>query len=311
MYEIGRFNTLKIHHIDEEGAWLQAGPYQILLPAEEVTESLKKGDRLEVFLYRGGSGDVVATLKQPKAQVGEFALLQVSAVTRHGAFLDWGLDKELLVPFSEQPDRLRVGRKYLIKVCLDSLGRTVGTARIDRCLEKEKVDLREGQEVTLTLWEFTDLGAKVIINDLYSGLLYQDELPPGRRRGDRLRGYVKHVREDGKIDVTLKKTGAEGVEEAKAAILAALQPDGFLPLHDQSPPADIRAALGMSKKTFKKAVGGLYKAGKVELTDAGVRLKKTAGTAAEGKKAEPRRQPDKKKARRPGDKDNAPKDGGF
>jgi predicted RNA-binding protein (virulence factor B family) len=311
MYEIGRFNTLKIDHIDVEGVWLQAGRYRILLPVAEVTSTMKKGDRLEVFLYRGGSGDVVATLKRPKAQVGEFALLQVSAVTRHGAFLDWGLDKELLVPFSEQPERLRVGRRYLVRICLDSLGRTVGTARIDRCLETEKIDLREGQEVALTLWEFTDLGAKVIINDLYGGLLYQDELPPGRRRGDRLRGFVKRVREDGKIDVTLKKSGAEGVEEAKAALLAALQRDGFLPLHDQSPPADIRAALGMSKKTFKKAVGGLYKAGKVELTEAGVRLKKTAGAAATRKKAEPLRQPGKKKARCSGDKNNAPKDGGF
>ncbi len=311
MYEIGRFNTLKIHHIDEEGAWLQAGRYQILLPAAEVTPTMKKGDRLEAFLYRGSSGDVIATLRRPKTQVGEFALLQVSAVTRHGAFLDWGLDKELLVPFSEQPERMRVGRRYMVKVCLDSLGRTVGTARIDRCLETEKIALREGQEVGLTLWEFTDLGAKVIINDLYGGLLYQDELPPGRRRGDRLRGYVKRVREDGKIDVTLKKTGAEGVEEAKAAILAALMPEGFLPLHDQSPPADIRAALGMSKKTFKKAVGGLYKAGKVELTDAGVRLKKPAGAPAKREKAEPLRQPGKKKARRSGDKGNAPKDGGF
>jgi predicted RNA-binding protein (virulence factor B family) len=311
MYEIGRFNTLKIHHLDEEGAWLQAGRYHILLPAAEVTPPMKKGDRLEVFLYRGTSGDVVATLKRPKAQVGEFALLQVSAVTRHGAFLDWGLDKELLVPFSEQPERLRAGRRYLVKICLDSLGRTVATARIDRCLETEKISLQEGQEVALTLWEFTDLGAKVIINDLYGGLLYQDELPPGRRRGDRLRGYVKRIREDGKIDVTLKKTGAEGVEEAKSAIFAALQPDGFLPLHDQSPPADIRAALGMSKKTFKKAIGGLYKAGKVELTDAGVRLKKPAGAEAKREKAEPPRNSDKKKARRSGDKGNAPKDGGF
>lgn len=311
MYEIGRFNILKIHHIDDYGAWLKAGRYQILLPAAEVTPSMKKGDRLEVFLYRGSSGDVVATLRRPKAQVGEFALLQVSAVTRHGAFLDWGLEKELLVPFSEQPERMRVGRRYLVKVCLDSLGRTVGTARIDRCLETEKIDLHEGQEVALTLWDFTDLGAKVIINELYGGLLYQDELPPGRRRGDRLKGYIKRVREDGKIDVTLRKTGAEGIEEAKSAILAALQPDGFLPLHDQSPPADVRAALGISKKTFKKAVGGLYKAGTVELTDAGVRLKKPAGAEAKGKKAQPPRKPGKKKARRSGDKGNAPKDGGF
>jgi predicted RNA-binding protein (virulence factor B family) len=298
MYQIGRFNTLKIHHVDEEGVWLQADRYHILLPAAEVLPSMKKGDKLTVFLYRDSSGDVVATLKKPQAQVGEFALLKVNAVTHHGAFLDWGLDKDLLVPFSEQPDRMRTGRKYLVKVCLDSRGRTVGTARIDRCLETEHIDLEEGQEVVLTLWEFTELGAKVIINDLYGGLVYQDELVPGRRRGDRLRGYVKRLREDGKIDVTLKKTGAEGVREARETILAALRPEGFLPLHDQSTPAEIKGRLAMSKKLFKKAVGGLYKAGLVELTDRGIRLKTFAGGR-------------QKKTRCSGDRGNAPKDGGF
>lgn len=274
MYRIGQINTLQIHHFDEEGAWLQAGRYHILLPATEILPEMKKGDKLAVYLYRGGSGDVEATLKKPLAQVGEFALLKVSAVTQYGAFLDWGLDKELLVPFSEQPERMRTGRKYLIKVCLDSQGRTVGTARIDRCLETEKIDLVDGQEVSLILWEFTDLGAKVIIDNLYPGLLYQDELLPGKRRGDRLRGFIKRIREDGKIDVTLKRAGAGGIEEAKKMLLAALRSEGFLPLHDQSPPGDIKARLGMSKKMFKKAVGGLYKAGLVELTEQGLRLKR-------------------------------------
>jgi hypothetical protein len=311
MYEIGRINTLNIHHIDEAGAWLQAGRHRILLPHQEVSSEMRPGNRLAVFLYRGGSGDVVATLRRPKAQVGEFALLKVSAVTHHGAFLDWGMDKELLVPFSEQPDRMRVGHKYLVKICLDSLGRAVGTARIDRCLETDTVDLQEGQEVALTLWEFTELGAKVIINDLYSGLVYQDELAPGGRRGDRFKGYIKRIRDDNKIDVSLRKSGLDGIEEAKSAILAALLQQGSLPLHDQSPPADIRAALSMSKKTFKKAVGGLYKAGAVELTEQGIRLKKPADAGEKGKKAEPPRQLGKKRARRPGDKGNAPKDGGL
>lgn len=173
MYEIGRINSLQIHHIDYDGAWLQAGQHRVLLPATEVNASMKDGDQLEVFLYQGNNGELIATLKQPKAQVGEFALLKVNDVTRHGAFLDWGLDKDLLVPYSEQPERMRVGRNYIVRIYLDNQGRTVATARIDHCLEKEKekIDLCEGQEVDLLLWEYTDLGAKVIINNRYGGLL--------------------------------------------------------------------------------------------------------------------------------------------
>lgn len=273
MYQIGRINTLRIHHLDDQGAWLQAEQHRILLPAAEVTSSMKQGDRLAVFLYRGSTGDLVATLKRPKAQAGEFALLKVNAVTRHGAFFDWGMEKDLLVPFSEQPERMRVGRNYLIKITLDNLGRTVGSARIDRHLEVEKIELREGQEVDLVIWEFTDLGAKVIIDNRYSGLLYRDELPPGQRRGDHLKGFVRRIREDQKIDVSLRRGGVEEVKEAQQTILKALDQDGFLPLHDKSSPLEIKQALGMSKKLFKKAVGGLYKKRTIELTEGGIRRK--------------------------------------
>lgn len=275
MYDIGRINTLQIHHIDDDGAWLQAGPHRVLLPATEVNTSMKDGDRLEVFLYQNSNGELAATLKQPKAQVGEFALLKVSAVTRHGAFLDWGLDKDLLVPYSEQPERMRVGRNYIVRIYLDNQGRTVATARIDHCLEKEKekIDLREGQEVDLLLWEYTDLGAKVIINHRYGGLLYRDDLLPGQRRGDRFKGYIKRLREDQKIDVSLRRGGVEEVKEAQQTILEALDREGFLPLHDKSSPLEIKQLLGMSKKLFKKAVGGLYKNRLIELTDNGIRRK--------------------------------------
>jgi predicted RNA-binding protein (virulence factor B family) len=275
MYEIGRINSLQIHHIDYDGAWLQAGQHRVLLPATEVIASMKDGDRLDVFLYQGSNGELVATLKQPKAQVGEFALLKVSDLTRHGAFLDWGLEKDLLVPYSEQPERMRVGRNYLVMVYLDNLGRTVATARIDHCLEKakEKIDLQEGQEVDLLLWEYTDLGAKVIINHRYGGLLYRDDLMPGQRRGDQFKGYIKRLREDNKIDVALRRGGVEEVKEAQQAILEALDKEGFLPLHDKSSPLEIKQLLGMSKKLFKKAVGGLYKNRQIELADKGIRRK--------------------------------------
>ena len=273
MYEIGRINTLRVHHIDDQGVWLEAGQQRILLPATEVVASMKQGEQLEVFLYRGSTGELVATPKRPKAQVGEFVLLKVSAITKHGAFLDWGLDKELLIPFSEQPERMRVGRNYLVKVTLDKLGRTVGSARIDRHLETENIELQEGQEVELLIWEFTDLGAKVIIDNRYGGLLYRDELPPGQRRGDRLKGYVRHIREDLKIDVALRRGGIEEVKEAQQTILQALDKVGFLPLHDKSAPLEIKQSLGMSKKLFKKAVGGLYKKRIIELTEQGIRRK--------------------------------------
>jgi predicted RNA-binding protein (virulence factor B family) len=274
MFEIGRIHTLQVDHVDERGAWLRDGEESILLPRREVPGETRPGDRLSVFVIRETSGSLTATLRRPLAQLGEFALLRVRQISRPGAFLDWGLEKDLLVPYSEQPERMQVGRKYLVKVCLDSLGRLVGTARIDRCLEKEEIDLADGEQVELVIWDFTDLGARVIINGLYVGLLYKDELKGGLKRGDRLKGYVKRIREDRKIDVSLSKGGAEGIEEAKAVILAALRQSDLLPLTDQSPPAVIQQLLGMSKKTFKKAVGGLYKAGLVDLVDDGIRLTK-------------------------------------
>lgn len=274
MVEVGRVQTLRVERIDEFGVWLDGDVDSVLLPCPEAPAATRPGDALSVFVLREPAGRLLATLRRPLAQVGEFALLRVRQVSRPGAFLDWGLAKDLLVPYSEQPERMQMGRKYLVKVCLDSLGRVVATARIDRCLEQENIDLEEGEEVELIIWEFTELGAKVIINDLYAGLLYQDELKGGLKRGDRLKGYVQRKRPDGKIDVTLRKAGAEGIAEAREVILATLQKSEFLPLTDHTPPALIQQMLGMSKKSFKKAVGGLYKAGLIDLGADGIRLKK-------------------------------------
>lgn len=273
MIELGHMHTLTVEQVDERSVWLQAPGERIALPRREATTA-RPGERLTVFVYGDAAGQPVATLLRPRALAGEFALLTVTQVTPHGAFLDWGIGKELLVPFRKQPERMQVGCPYLVKVCLDRQGRPFGNGRIDSCLEAGTGVLAEGEEVLLTLWQFTDLGAKVIVNHSFAGLLYRDELRPGLKPGDRLTGYVKRLREDGKIDVTLRPVGAEGAEEAKGVIMAALRDSGFLPLHDQSPPEAIRQALGLSKKVFKKAVGGLYKAGVVELTDEGIRLKK-------------------------------------
>jgi predicted RNA-binding protein (virulence factor B family) len=228
---------------------------------------------LEVFLYQDAAGDLQATCRPPMAQAGELALLTVTSVGPHGAFLDWGMAKDLLAPFGLQPERMLAGRRYLVKVDIDQQGRAFANARIDDCLDHNRPDLHEGDKVALLIWQLTDLGAKVIVNQRFPALLYRDELPAGTSVGMQLAGYVKRLREDGKLDVTLRKVGAEGVADARDVILKALADhDGTLALHDRSSPAVILKALGMSKKTFKKAVGGLYKDGLVTLTDEGVRL---------------------------------------
>ena len=270
MFEIGRTNSLKIKDIDSSGAWLASELGPILLPARECPPGLNIEDRIDVFVYRDTADSLVATLQIPKAQVGEFALLLVKQVGQYGAFLDWGLGKDLLVPYAEQNEKMQEGRSYLVKVCRDSQGRVVGTAKIDRCLVAENVELNAGDEVDLIIWKFTDLGAKVIVNNLHEALLYRDQVGSGLKRGDRLKGYISRIREDGKIDVSLRKSGAEGAASAKEVIMKALAETGFLPLHDQSPPADIQQRLGLSKKVFKKAIGGLYKAGLIRLERDGI-----------------------------------------
>jgi uncharacterized protein len=281
--ELCRLHTLRVSRIDTRGIWLEAGGQLAHLPRREAREVMP-GGQLDVFLYLDVAGELQATCRQPLAQAGEFALLTVQSVGPHGAFLDWGLAKDLLAPFSLQPERMQVGRSYLVRVELDEQGRPFANARIDSCLDLERPDVREGDPVVLIIWQLTDLGAKVIVNHRYPALLYRDELPAGACAGMRLTGYVKRLRDDGKLDVTLRKVGVAGVLDARQVILDALAAQGgTLPLHDQSSPVAIQQALDMSKKTFKKAVGGLYKDGLVTLTNEGIRLKEK-GTGAGRKK---------------------------
>jgi predicted RNA-binding protein (virulence factor B family) len=267
-----RQHTLRIAHIDNGGTWLKAGERLAHLPRLEAPEAMP-GEEILVFLYQDAAGELQATCRLPLVQAGEFALLTVRSVGPHGALLEWGMARDLLAPFSLQPDRMQAGKSYLVKVDLDQQGRPFANARIDDCLDLGRPHLQEGATVALLIWQFTDLGAKVIVNHRFPALLYRDELPAGARAGRKLTGYVKRLREDGKLDVTLRKVGAEGVLDARQEILKALAVHGgSLPLHDQSSPEAIQQALGMSKKTFKKAVGGLYKDGLVTLSPAGVRL---------------------------------------
>ena len=274
MLEFGRMNTLRVHAIDNHGAWLQDGQEKVLLPKLELGEALAPGEMLSVFVYADATGQPVATLRKPLAEVGEFALMRASQVNVHGAFMDWGLAKDLLVPPREQPEPMKPGRRYLVKVRLDREGRPIGTARVDKCLCSPDETLAAGQQVDLIVWQFTPLGAKVIINHLFSGLLYRDEIGDRLNYGDRLQGYIKQIRDDGKIDCTLSAGAKQGMDDARGRIMQALAAhQGFLPLHDKSPVEQVQNELGMSKKIFKKTLGGLYKAGLIELTDQGVRLK--------------------------------------
>ncbi len=274
MLDFGRMNVLKVHKIDERGAWLQDGREQALLPKREVSEAVAAGDLLSVFVYADAGGQPVATLRQPLAEVGEFALMRVSQVNVHGAFMDWGLAKDLLVPPKEQPEPMKPGRSYLVRVRLDREGRPIGTARVDKCLCSADETLGDGQEVDLIVWQFTPLGAKVIINHCFGGLLYRDEIGDRLNYGDQLKGYIRQIRSDGKVDCTLSLGIRSDFDDARGRIMKAIvDHQGFLPLHDKSPADQVQTLLGMSKKIFKKGVGGLYKAGLVELTDGGIRLK--------------------------------------
>jgi predicted RNA-binding protein (virulence factor B family) len=274
MLEFGRMNVLKVHTIDARGAWLQDGRERPLLPRREVADTFAPGDVLSVFVYADTSGQPVATLRQPLAEVGEFALMRVSQVNVHGAFMDWGLAKDLLVPPKEQPEPMKPGRSYLVKVRLDREGRPIGTARVDKCLCSADETLENGQEVELIVWQFTPLGAKVIINHRIGGLLYRDEIGDRLKYGDHLKGYIRQIRADGKVDCTLSLGTRSDFDDAKGKIMQALVAHhGFLPLHDKSPADQVQKTLGMSKKIFKKGVGGLFKTGLVELTDSGIRLK--------------------------------------
>ena len=268
----GYHYQLTVQNIDPKGAWLATEEQTILLPRRECPNELASGATIEVFVYLDRDNQLCATTQEPIAEADQFALLKVNSIGPHGAFLDWGMPKDLLSPFSEQPQKMLEGRRYLVYICHDQQNRPIASARLEKFLEKENRDLIEGEEVELRVWAFTDLGAKVIVNNCYEALLYRDEIPPGLKRGDCQIGYVLRIREDQRIDVSLRRPGAAGITDAREVILAALQETGFLALHDQSSPDLIRSQLGLSKKQFKKALGGLYKDGQVELSEQGVRL---------------------------------------
>lgn len=273
--EIGKYNELRVARKTDNGLYLRDEEGQeVLLPRKFVPREIESGTMLTVFVYKDGEDRLVATTQQPLITLGQFAYLKVVQVNRIGAFLDWGLDKDLFVPFREQKEKMETGRRYLVYLYLDEqTDRLVASARTDRFLEKEQLTVAEGEEVDLLVSDRTELGYNVIINDRHSGLIYHSELFRPLHRGDRLKGYIQHIREDKKIDVSLDPVGYQKVEPNAEKVLARLREnEGFLPLTDKSPPADIYAELEMSKKTFKKALGALYKQRIIRLEPEGIYL---------------------------------------
>lgn len=274
MLEIGKYNRLEVKKLSAIGAYLTSDLGDILMPTKYVPEGLHPGEHIKVFIYLDSEDRLLATTLTPKAQVGEFAVLEVKDVTGVGAFLDWGLEKDLLVPFSEQPRPMEKGEKHLVRVYLDRSERIAASAKIGKFLETRSVNLKVGEEVQLTFYELGNLGAKVIINGRYAGLLFKSELLGNYQVGLTVKGYVGKIREDGKIDVTLRKGGTQDIAGGKATILRVLRDTGgFLPVGDKSSPQHISETFNMSKKSFKTAIGNLYKEGLIEITPDGIRLR--------------------------------------
>ncbi|MDR1645959.1 MAG: GntR family transcriptional regulator [Tannerellaceae bacterium] len=275
MLEIGKYNTLKIVKDLDFGVYLDGGNgLEILLPARYVPQNVKPGDEVEVFIYHDNEGRLIATTLRPLAIAGEFRFLQVNAVNQAGAFLNWGIMKELLVPFREQKAPMQEGRWYLVYVHVDHIsGRIVASARIDKYLDNVIPNYTKGQEVNLLVADETDIGYKVIINHMHWGLVYRNETFRDLEKGELLKGYIKNMREDEKIDVSLTPLGYRKIEGVTGLILESLKVhNGFLPLHDKSDPEEIYALFACSKKAFKQAIGSLYKEGLISIEKSGIRI---------------------------------------
>lgn len=279
MIKIGKYNKLTAFRLADFGWYLtdEEQTEEVLLPNKFVTDEIEEGDELEVFIFNDSEDRATATTQKPKIAVDGFACLQVVAVTEFGAFVDWGLDKDLLVPFSEQRRDMEESNWYIIYLYLDGItDRLVGTNKWEKYIEKENIDLKVGEEVDLLIAEGSEIGVKAIINNKYSGLIFQNEIFHDIHRGDLINGYVKNIRPDGKIDLSLQKQGYKNaISDISQKVLDEIKyHNGHLKLTDKSAPGEIYAQLEMSKKNFKKAVGALYKQKLIRIEKDGLYLNK-------------------------------------
>lgn len=275
MLQIGKYNTLRVVKLVSFGVYLDGGEgKEILLPTRYVPKGMKVDDEIQVFVYHDNEGRLIATTLRPKAVVGEFAFMRVKSVNDTGAFLDWGLMKDLLVPFKEQKMTMREGKWYLVYVHLDHLtGRIVASARIEKFLGNVPPVYQLNQEVDLLVADDTEIGYKVIVDNLHWGMIYHNQVFQRLERGEHLKGYVKEVREDDKLDISLQPLGYQKIDGISQRILNALQmKEGFLPVHDKSDPEEIYSLFRCSKKAFKQAIGSLYKQRLITIEKEGIRL---------------------------------------
>ncbi|MDB4335018.1 S1-like domain-containing RNA-binding protein [bacterium] len=276
MAEIGKYNHLRVVKELDFGLYLDGGELgEILLPRRYVPPHCEVDSELEVFIYLDSEDRVIATTEEPLGTVGEFAYLKAVSVGKIGAFMDWGLMKDLLVPFREQKLKVEEGRSYVTYIYLDDeSNRIVGSCKVEKYLDNIPPEFKLQQEVDLMIFAVSPLGYKAIINGTHSGVLYENEVFQNLRIGDKLKGYIKKVREDDKIDLSLQPEGYKKMDDLSEKIMAVLkQNENFLDVTDKSPAERISALFGMSKKNYKKAVGGLYKKGIITMEDNGIKLK--------------------------------------
>ncbi|WP_308762615.1 S1-like domain-containing RNA-binding protein [uncultured Bacteroides sp.] len=273
--KLGKYNQLEVVKEVDFGVYLNGDEDgEILLPKRYVPEGTKPGDILNVFIYLDMEERLVATTLQPYVQVGEFACLEVAWVNQFGAFLNWGLMKDLFVPFREQKMKMQKGKRYVVYVHLDEESyRIVASAKVEHFLSTEKPDYQPGQEVEVLVWQRTELGYKVIVENKFSGMLYHNEIFQPLEVGMRLTAFIKQVRPDGKIDLVLQKAGARKVDDFSEVLWQYIKDNGgFTPLNDKTDAEVIYHTFGVSKKTFKKAVGDLYKKRRIVLKEDGIHL---------------------------------------
>ena len=279
MIEIGAYNTLVINRNTSVGYFLEDidTEEEVLLPQKYRTESMDIGQEIDVFVYKDSSDRVVATTERPLALANEFAFMEVAEVNDIGAFLDWGLEeKQLLVPYRNQAHKMKVGERYLVYVYEDrDTDRLVATSKLKGFLDDQVEDdeYERGDEVDLIIRSFSDIGMNVVVDQMYSGLIYKSDLYKKYEIGQSLKGYVGLVRPDGKLDIKLNPIGHNSIEPNAQKVLEVIEDnDGFLGLNDKSSPDEIRSTLNMSKKLFKKAIGSLYKQQLITIEEDGVRL---------------------------------------
>lgn len=284
MLEIGKTASLEVLRTVPMGVILGSAEHEVLLPKQYVPLGTSPGDIVEVFLYTDSEDRPIATTQQPLAQADEFAYLRVVSVDRVGAFLDWGLPKDLLLPFRSQLQRVRPEQWLVVRVSCDSVSRRpVASAKVERFFDPPSDDLRVGQAVQLLVYENTDLGSKAIVDGRFGGFLFRPPGSDGLAIGVSPMGYVQRIRDDGKIDLSLTPIGKAAIDDARETLLQALHgAGGRLELNDRSEPEEIRRSLGLSKKAFKRAVGVLYRERVIRIGDSSIELVDPVGDSPHG-----------------------------